>query len=339
MKVMLTGGTGFVGSHLLESLLAAGHDVRLLARSEAKVKRVLREQGIEIQDVVYGDMTDADTVREALTGCDCVIHAAAAVEISSQRSVLDSNIAGNHNVLGSAVSLGLDPIVYVSSIATMFPPPGPEHTTDDPVVSLSTDYGRSKAEGELYARELQGEGAPLVIFYPSGVYGPRDPGIGATLKGLRDRLAYTWVITAGGNACVDVRDLARMMTKVIDQGPERGARRYMAGGHFVSWAEEADIVERITGRRVRRLRAPAWLLRLAARLVDFIKWVYPPFDYPLTREAAEYVVGCRPCDSRKTIEALGVGFRPTGETLGDAIAWLAKEGHIDRKLAGRLIEG
>ncbi|TDJ16414.1 MAG: NAD-dependent epimerase/dehydratase family protein, partial [Deltaproteobacteria bacterium] len=119
MKVMLTGGTGFVGSHLLESLLAAGHDVRLLARSEAKVKRVLREQGIEIQDVVYGDMTDADTVREALTGCDCVIHAAAAVEISSQRSVLDSNIAGNHNVLGSAVSLGLDPIVYVSSIATM----------------------------------------------------------------------------------------------------------------------------------------------------------------------------------------------------------------------------
>ena len=112
------------------------------AANEAKVKRVLREQGIEIQDVVYGDMTDADTVREALTGCDCVIHAAAAVEISSQRSVLDSNIAGNHNVLGSAVSLGLDPIVYVSSIATMFPPPGPEHTTDDPVVSLSTDYGR-----------------------------------------------------------------------------------------------------------------------------------------------------------------------------------------------------
>ena len=51
------------------------------------------------------------------------------------------------------------------------------------------------------------------------------------------------------------------------------------------------------------------------------------------------MVGCRPCDSRKTIEALGVGFRPTEETLGDAIAWLAQEGHIDRKLAGRLLEG
>ena len=339
MKVMVTGGTGFVGSHLVESLLAAGHQVRLLARSEDRVERVLRAQGIGVHDVVYGDMTDAAKVREALTGCDCVIHTAAAVEISAKRSVLDSNIAGNENVLGSAVELGLDPIVHVSSIATMFPPPGPVHTVDDPVVSLSTDYGRSKTAGELYARKLQDEGAPLVIFYPSGVYGPRDPGIGTTLRGLRDRLAYTWIITAGGNACVDVRDLASMLTKVIDQGAGRGARRYMAGGHFVTWAEEADIVERVTGLKVWRMPTPVWLLHLAARIIDLIKLIVPSFDYPLTPEAAQYVVGSRPCDSRKTIEELGLDFRPTEETLGDAIAWMAAAGHIDRKLAGRLVDG
>ena len=67
--------------------------------------------------------------------------------------------------------------------------------------------------------------------------------------------------------------------------------------------------------------------------------IVPSFDYPLTPEAAQYVVGSRPCDSRKTIEELGLDFRPTEETLGDAIAWMAAAGHIDRKLAGRLIEG
>lgn len=87
--------------------------------------------------------------------------------------------------------MNLDPIVHVSSIATMFPPPRPVHTVDEPIVTLLSDYGRSKTVGEVLARKLQHDGAPFVIFYPAGIYGPRDPGIGAPLKGLRDRFRHS----------------------------------------------------------------------------------------------------------------------------------------------------
>lgn len=74
----------------------------------------------------------------------------------------------------------------------------------------------------------------------------------------------------------------------------------------MTWAEEADIVDRI-------------------------KFFNPKFDHPLTPEATHYVVDCRPCDSRESVEELGIAFRPTEETLGDAIRWMAENGHLDPK--------
>ena len=117
MKVVVTGGTGFVGSHAVEALCRAGHEIRLFARSREKVDRVFEMRGVEVDDVVLGDMTDAESCRQALVGCEAVVHTAASVEIGNTRDVFSSNVDGIHNVVGAAVELGLDPIVYVSSIA------------------------------------------------------------------------------------------------------------------------------------------------------------------------------------------------------------------------------
>ncbi|MDX1385860.1 MAG: NAD-dependent epimerase/dehydratase family protein, partial [Thermoanaerobaculia bacterium] len=168
---------------------------------------------------------------------------------------------------GAALEEGLDPIVYLSSVTTMFPPRGPVFSVDDPVASLATDYGRSKAEIERWVRELQADGAPLVSVYPPGVYGPDDPGPSATLKGLRDRVRFSYLMTTGGAGWVDVRDLARILAACME--PDRGPRRYMAGGHFLGWAEEADLVEEILGRRVRRTPVPPPLVRAIGRAVDW----------------------------------------------------------------------
>jgi len=326
MKVLVTGGTGFVGSHAVEALVGAGHEVRLLARSREKVDRVIGARGIEVSDVVLGDMTDAKCVRKALTGCDAVLHAAAEVEIGRTKSVFESNMAGSHNVVGTAVELGLDPIMVISSVATMFPPVGPVITVDDPIVNLHTDYGRSKAEGERYLRELQAAGHPVVSIYPTGVFGPDDPGPGAPLKGLRDRIRYGYLMTTGGAGVVDVRDLASVIVAALEPG--RGPRRYMAGGHFQPWADEAVLCEQVIGRRVRRIPAPPWLLSLAGRIIDMIKAVFPSFDYPLTYEASLFVTLFVPCPSEKTAEELGVTFRPTRETLTDTIRFLVEAGEL-----------
>jgi nucleoside-diphosphate-sugar epimerase len=334
MKILVTGGTGFVGSHAVEALCRAGNDVRLMARSREKVDHLLATRAIGAADVALCDMTDAAAVHKALAGCDAVLHAAASVAIGRTRGVFASNVAGNHNVVGQAVELGLDPVIYVSSVASLFPPSGPTLGIDEPVGSLRTAYGRSKAECETYVRGLQARGAPVVSIYPSGVYGPDDPGPGPTLKGLRDRIKYAWIMTSGGTATVDVRDLARVITAAL--APGRGPRRYMAGGHFLTWAQEADLCQEILGRSVRRVPVPRWLVRTTGRAVDVLNWICPPCDFQLTYEASLFVTEMVPCDDQHTHEDLGIAFRPIRETLADSIRWLISIGEVPAELAPAL---
>lgn len=332
----MTGGTGFVGSYVVQALVSGGHEVRLLARNQGKALRVMNARGVTVMDVVIGDMVDPEAVRKALTGCDAVVHAAAAVEIGRGDHVFASNTAGSRNVLGNAVTLGLDPVIHVSSVAIMFPPPGPVLTVDDPLVNLDTDYGRSKAEAERHARELQAGGAPVTTIYPSGVYGPGDLGIGLSSKGLRDRIKFGWFMTTGGVGIVDVRDLAAFIAAALE--PDRGPRRFMVGGHFLPWADEADLCQEIIGRRVRRIPASPRVVRGIGHVVDFIRAAVPAFDYPLTHEASLFVTRFVPCDSRHSVAELGVDFRPVRETLEDSIRSLLESGELAPKFAPRLVD-
>lgn len=334
MKVFVTGSTGFVGSHAVEALLAAGHRVRLLVRDADKAKRILGARGVDLDDVVFGDMTDAGVIRDALSGCDAVLHAAA--ELYGGDEVLDANVQGVRNTVGIAAELGLDPILHVSTVMVMYPPPGDVIRVDDPIVNIETTYGRSKAEGERFSRGLQAEGLPVVTIYPAGVFGPEDPGMGETSKAIRDGLRIGWPMTTSGVSVIDVRDLAATMAAAMEPG--HGPRRFMVGGHFVTWPEFADICDGLTGRRARRVPMPPPLLRGAGLVLDWVKKIVP-FEYPLTYEAALMMTGFVPCDSERTLEELGVHFRPTSETFADAIRWLHREGHLDAKVAGRLASG
>ena len=336
MKVLITGATGFVGSHAAEALAGAGHELRVFVRSREKLARVMAMRGLHIEDVHVGDMADATQCKEAMRGCDALLHTAASVTIGRGGDIQAQNASGNHNFLGQAAELGLDPILYTSSVTALFPTQGPLFRVDDPIGQLESDYGLSKTDGERYVRELQAQGVPLTSVYPSGIYGPDDPGPGTPAIGIRDRLRFGWFITTGGTGCVDVRDLSTLWPAALEPG--RGPRRYMAGGHFLSWAEEADICERLTGRRVRRFRASPRTVRAIGHTVDWVKRLVPSFDYPLTLEAARYVTEMVGCDNESTVSELGVHFRPTEETLRDMIVWLVKAGVMAPRFAGKLAD-
>ena len=129
MRVLLTGASGFVGSYTVPALVERGHEVRLLLRNVDKARHVLGRRGVDLAsvDVVTGDMLDAETVKQAATGCDATIHAAAAIGITggSSNSLLEINTTGARNIVGAARAAGHDPIVHVSSVAIFVPPHGP----------------------------------------------------------------------------------------------------------------------------------------------------------------------------------------------------------------------
>lgn len=266
MRVALTGATGYVGSHTVSSLIAAGHSPRILVRDPAKAQRVLDSLEVDPSAVetVVGDLADVDAIDRLLTGVGALIHCAAVIQVTGPPGALSTvNVDGTSLVTCRAVELGLDPIVYVSSVAIFVPPTGPRITSESPLVSPRTEYGRSKVEAERLVRSLQDDGAQITIVYPGGVMGPGQPVLDAAMEGLASALGRAWPMTTGGVTLIDVRDLAAALTACVEAG--RGPRRLMLGGHYISWPDYAALCDELTGTRCRRVTMPASALRRSAR--------------------------------------------------------------------------
>jgi deazaflavin-dependent oxidoreductase (nitroreductase family) len=336
MRVAITGGSGFVGSHAVVRLLAHGHRPRLLVRDRAKATRVLGALGVDPGDVdvVVGDMTDRAAVAELLRGAEAVIHAAAAIGITGPRSdLVAQNVHGVELVVGTAVELGLDPIIHVSTVAVFVPPDRPVITPDARLASPRTDYGRSKLEAERYVRRLQDGGAPVTIVYPGGVLGPGQPTLDSMMEGLAGALGSAWPMPSGGVAMVHVDDLAEVLARLVVPG--RGMRRFTLGGDFLHWPALADLCDELTGVRCRRVVIPGWAMIALGALLDAAKRVRS-FDYPLTRDAAEIMVTMVPTDDQAVLAEVGMALRPVRDTVEEALRCLAADGHLAPARAGRL---
>ena len=337
MKVLVTGATGFTGSHTVRALVAAGHDVRLFVRDPDKVRLVFEPHGFVPDDVVVGDMTDPDAVQRALAGCDGVVHTAALVELrrSAARRVEDSNVRGVELIIGGAARRGLASIVHVSSLGVFFVPGGPPLSPELPIAPGTTAYARSKARGEEYVRRLQDQGAPISISYPAAIVGPDDPGMSTANQGLYSSLRDATLLTSSGFQVVDVRDLAALHVKLLDLA--RPGARYPAAAEMCSWAEIYALLVELTGNRVRRLRVPGRLLRAAGSVGDVVKLVHD-FNFPLTRDAMEFTTLWPGADAARTTRELGVSFRDVAETFRDTVSWMYGAGHLTPAQVGKLAD-
>lgn len=334
MRVLVTGGTGFIGSHTAEAIHRAGHDLKLLARDAAKVERVFEPKGIRVDEVVVGDVTDPAAVARALEDCDAVVHAAAvvALEASRAREVRDTNLRAVELVVGGAHERGLRSIVYVSSLGALFEPGGPPIHANAPPSRARNAYATSKAAGERFIRRLQEKGAPIRATYPPGVVGPHDPGLSEGNHMLRVFLRDLMVITSSGLSLIDVRDLATVHARLVDA--PNGSGRYVIPGRMLSWAETVSLMDEITARRVRRVRVSGRVLRVLGRVGDIVKRVYP-FDFPLTGEAMDFATQWPGAVASEELEGLGIEFRDARESCRDAIRWMFEAGHLDAAEAGR----
>jgi nucleoside-diphosphate-sugar epimerase len=337
MRVMVTGGTGYVGAYTVKALLDAGHDVHLLVRSRARIDETLAPLGVGPLTSTVGDMTDVSAVDTALDGCDAALHCAAVVSLSRDRAgeALAQNPAGTRTVLDAAIRRSLDPIVYVSSVSALFSPAGALVHRDTEVAAPKSSYARSKADAEHEARRRQAGGAPIVITYPAGVCGPAaGPLVGEIAASLRAMLQAGFVPMRDARASyVDVRDVAAVHAAVMRRGA--GPRRFVCGGHVAAASEVASLLRSLTGRRLPVVPVPGGVWRGVGRAVDVARRALP-WDTIFTEEAMMMATRWTGTDDGPTHRELGVTYRPLLVTIEASLRALYATGQLSANQLGAL---
>lgn len=331
MRVLITGGTGFVGRATVRTLIEAGHEVRVLARDERRAREGFGDQRVEI---LPGDPSDTGAVAAALEGRNALIQAAAAYRYDrGAEAESKANAALAASTLGAALRAGVRVVDVSSQVVFALGRDSIDPTT--PLVKPAEPgwrdpYLRSKVQAEEAARVLDGQGLDRVTVHPSLVVGPDDPGPGTSGR-LLVRVISGGTLPDFRIALVDVRDVAAAIVAAL--GAPRGTHYLLTGGVY-TYRTLAARIDALTGRRVRRIYVPPRMMRVTARLNDLAGGHLLDL---VPAGSLDYLLGnARVVDTSRTTGDLGIAFRPIDETLTDTIRWWAGHGVIDAKLAGVL---
>lgn len=253
--VLVTGATGFIGSHLTEALVAAGHRVRCLVRGH-------RPPPAPAAETVTGDLQDEDSLARAVAGADWVLHLAGVTRGRTPQEYHRLNAGGTYKLLSACrrAAPGLSRLVLVSSQAAGGPSRGPRPRREDDPPAPLTPYGASKLEAERLALA---SGLPVVVLRPCTVYGPRD----------RDFLQYLrwvqrgWLPRLGRGprrvSLLHVDDVVAAI-QAAAAAPAPSGVYFVAGPRAHDWAEVEQAAQAALGRRARPLVVPAAAARLLA---------------------------------------------------------------------------
>lgn len=324
VKVLVTGATGFIGSHTVAALTAAGHDVRALVRNPDRIPGSLGALGLD-PEVVLGDMTDPVAVAAAVDGCEVVLHAAAQIGVGGGGPADQANLDGVRTVVGAALDTGVRRVVYTSSVTAHTPTDAAVITLDSPLVESPSPYSATKVAAERLLRSWQDEGEPITIVVPGGVYGPDAPDLVNSFHAVLSALDAMMLVPPSGTTVVDVRDLAELLARVATS--DEHVPRVLAGGHFVTWREWVDALERAVGRPVAHQVVTHDEILALAR--DLSAMAAETGDEPLlTEEAALVMATGVPLDDEACWRRFGVTRRPLDETFGDVVAYLRSIGRV-----------
>jgi dihydroflavonol-4-reductase len=318
-RVLVTGGTGFLGRWVTEELLRAGYSVRVVARApNATLERLGAE--LVVGDVVR-DFEGATPLAETLRGCEAVFHLAGFVSRDPEdgQRMMRVHIDGTRRLLELARAAGVRRVVVASTsgtIAVSREPVALDESAPYPTELVGGwPYYLSKIYQEKLALEPKA-GLEVVVVNPSLLLGPGDERQSSTGDVRRFLKREIPVVPDGGVNFVDARDAARATVAALERG--RAGERYLLGGPNWTCAEFFGRLERASKVRAPRWKLPPNLQRNAATLLE---QAYKAFDRqpPIERISVEMSQVYWWCDSSKAERELGFSARDPGETLDDTI--------------------
>jgi dihydroflavonol-4-reductase len=262
MRVFVTGGTGFIGGHVVRSLSERGDDVVALVRDPAKASEL--GSGVTL---VEGDLADEGAIREGMAGADAVIHGAAIYKVGIPRGerteMYEANVGGTERVLRAALEANVPKVVYISTVAAFGNTHGEvvDESYQHPADDFTSYYEQTKYEAHQAAKRLIGEGLPAVIVQPGGVYGPEDhSAVGQQINQFLDGKLPLLPFPDLGLNMVHVDDVAAGVLLALDRG-ETG-ESYVLGGEITTMKGVIDTTAEIAGRKPPRGAMPTRMLKL-----------------------------------------------------------------------------
>ena len=332
-SILVTGGTGFIGRHTVDALIAAGHRVRCLCRSD---EPGLAQAGAE---VVRGDVLIKDSVARALEGVELVVHGAGLVSRAADDAplMMKLHVNGTRHVVELAKDMGVKRVLHLSTSGTVAVGNDASmvYREDDPVPfeSLSRfPYYLSKWLAERVAEDtVRGSKTQLVTLNPSLALGPGDTRGSSTTDVKRFLNRELPIVPSGGFSFVDARDVAGVVVTALEQG--RHGERYLLGALNTTFADFFDRLGQVSGVAGPPLSIPMprrfatfgiGLLERAADLVGA--------KIPVTSMEAEMASSFWYVDSRKAERALGFKPRDPMVTLLDTVKDLRGQGKHEKRV-------
>ena len=326
MKALVTGASGFIGSHLAEHLVRRGHTVRVLLRTTSSTAWL---DGLPIEKV-FGDVFQKEVLTKAVEGADLVFHSAGLTKAKTAQEYFRANTEGTTNLLTAALeqASGLSRFVLISSQTAAGPSPTATPITEDHPPHPITTYGRSKLAAEheclTFADRL-----PVTIVRPPAVYGPRDKDIFEFFRtfsrGLQPMVGFHEKYVS----LIHVLDLVRGIAMAAESEAARGKTYFLSSSRAYGWKEVGEITRRAMGRRALRVRIPEPGVYAIASVAHFASLFSPKPALINLEKARDMVQDYWTCDSSRA--KLDFGFEQEislEEGIRDTVAWYKKVGWI-----------
>jgi dihydroflavonol-4-reductase len=313
-KTVVTGGSGFIGTHLVRALAKRGDELRLLVRRSSSLEHL---QDLEFEKVT-GDITDRRAVRRAMEGADQVFHVAGSTSMrhGSRKRVFEVNVVGTRTVMEEAMRAGVEQVIHTSS-AGAIGPARPGGTADENQAFIAGHLGiayiNAKHEAEVEAMRAAAHGLPVICVNPTFVLGPDDPsGTSNALVRLRQIPFYV----DGGLNIVDVRDVAKGHLLAARKG--KVGERYILGGRNFTLDRLFADIGRISGVPPPPIKVP-----LGPTLAAMAAAKRARFPIPVSEDEVRSAAQWWTYRSTKAKRELGFKPRPHEETLEETVQWQA----------------